>query len=108
MADGIGRRIRDAREAKGISQTVLARRLQISRQAMSKIELGQQGLEAERLAELIVILELSTEEVLQLLGLRVGQKTVIERVQDSDRRRCPGGKPTPRKSLSPSSYPSMV
>ena len=90
MPEGIGRRIRDAREAKGVSQTVLARRLKISRQAMSKIELGQQGLDTERLTALIVVLELSTEEVLQLLGLRVGQKTVIEKVPNSEDPRCPG------------------
>jgi transcriptional regulator with XRE-family HTH domain len=53
----IGRQIRERREALGMTQSELARRLGIDPTNLSAIEHGRQGVSADRLVKLAEILE---------------------------------------------------
>ena len=97
MTEGIGARIRAAREATRegkrppMKQARLADLIGVSRQTMSLIERGLQGVSSERLIDIIVALNLRGSRLLKLLGLRVGKSSVIEREQDLSERLCPRG-----------------
>ncbi|MBD2845716.1 helix-turn-helix transcriptional regulator [Paenibacillus sp. IB182496] len=60
----IGKRIRKARESKGLTQEKLAEHLDVSNAYISKIERGRTPINLERLAELCVILDKNTEYIL--------------------------------------------
>lgn len=60
----IGKRIKKAREEKGLTQEVLAERLDVSNAYISKIERGKTPINLDRLSELCVVLEESTEYIL--------------------------------------------
>ncbi|MNW43108.1 anaerobic benzoate catabolism transcriptional regulator [compost metagenome] len=60
----IGKRIRQAREGHGLTQEVLAEKLDVSNAYISKIERGKTAINLERLSQLCVILEESPEYIL--------------------------------------------
>ncbi len=60
----IGKRIKEAREEKGLTQEKLAESLDVSNAYISKIERGKTTINLERLAEICVVLEESTEYLL--------------------------------------------
>lgn len=60
----IGKRIRQAREGKGLTQEQLAEKLDVSNAYISKIERGRTPINLERLSELCVMLEESPEYIL--------------------------------------------
>lgn len=67
----IGRNIRDLREMKGITQELLAAKLQINgcditRSAVAKIEVGQRHLYPDELILIRNILDVSFDEILDL------------------------------------------
>ncbi|MCM3747119.1 helix-turn-helix domain-containing protein [Paenibacillus pasadenensis] len=60
----IGKRIRKAREDKGLTQEALAERLDVSNAYISKIERGRTPINLDRLSELCVVLEETPEYLL--------------------------------------------
>lgn len=60
----IGRRIKTARENKGLTQEKLAEELDVSNAYISKIERGKTPISLDRLSELSHVLEQSTEYLL--------------------------------------------
>jgi len=60
----IGRRIKSAREKKGLTQEKLAEELDVSNAYISKIERGKTPISLDRLSELSLVLEQSTEYLL--------------------------------------------
>lgn len=63
----IGENIRNARKKKGMTQEMLAEKMGVSRQAVSKWESGKGMPETEKLAELSVLLGVSAD---RLIGIR--------------------------------------
>jgi transcriptional regulator with XRE-family HTH domain len=64
---GIGKRIRDVRQRRGITQMWLAKRAGITKQAMYAIEAGNVDPRATRVAKIAQALRVSTD---YLLGIR--------------------------------------
>ncbi|WP_028561483.1 helix-turn-helix domain-containing protein [Paenibacillus pinihumi] len=60
----IGKRIRKARENKGLTQEKLAEQLDVSNAYISKIERGRTPVNLERLSEICVVLEETPEYIL--------------------------------------------
>ncbi len=60
----IGKRIRKARENKGLTQEKLAEQLDVSNAYISKIERGRTPVNLDRLSELCVVLEETPEYIL--------------------------------------------
>ncbi|RXZ79908.1 XRE family transcriptional regulator [Paenibacillaceae bacterium] len=60
----IGSRIRQAREEQGITQEQLAEQLDVSNAYISKIERGKTPINLDRLSQLCMLLEESTEYIL--------------------------------------------
>ncbi len=60
----IGKRIKNAREHKGLTQEELAESLNVSNAYISKIERGKTMVNLNRLSEICVVLEESTEYIL--------------------------------------------
>lgn len=60
-AKRIGERIRELREAHGMTQEELGARLEISRQGISELENGKTGLTLERLARVLDVLDYEIE-----------------------------------------------
>ena len=60
----IGKRIKQARENKGLTQEKLAEYLDVSNAYISKIERGKTPINLDRLSEICVVLEESTEYIL--------------------------------------------
>lgn len=60
----IGRRIKKAREKKGLTQEKLAEELDVSNAYISKIERGKTPISLDRLSELCYVLEESAEYIL--------------------------------------------
>jgi transcriptional regulator with XRE-family HTH domain len=60
----IGKRIKQAREHKGLTQEKLAESLEVSNAYISKIERGKTPINLDRLSEICGILEESTEYIL--------------------------------------------
>lgn len=60
----IGKRIRKAREHRGLTQEMLAEQLEVSNAYISKIERGKTPINLDRLSELCTVLEESTEYML--------------------------------------------
>lgn len=61
----IGKRIRKARENKGLTQEKLAEQLDVSNAYISKIERGRTPVNLERLSEICVVLEETPEYILE-------------------------------------------
>lgn len=57
----IGKRIKQAREKRGITQEKLAEALDVSNAYISKIERGKTPINLDRLSEICAVLEESTE-----------------------------------------------
>lgn len=60
----IGKRIKQAREGQGITQEVLAEKLDVSNAYISKIERGKTPINLDRLSQLCVILDETPEYIL--------------------------------------------
>ncbi|WP_433945545.1 helix-turn-helix domain-containing protein [Paenibacillus sp. SN-8-1] len=60
----IGKRIKQSREEKGLTQESLAEKLDVSNAYISKIERGKTPINLDRLSELCKVLEESTEYIL--------------------------------------------
>jgi transcriptional regulator with XRE-family HTH domain len=60
----IGKRIKQAREEQGITQEMLAEKLDVSNAYISKIERGKTPINLDRLSQLCVVLEESPEYIL--------------------------------------------
>jgi len=60
----IGKKIRQVRNDKGLSQLQIAKKLKITVPALSKIELGQTDINLSRLAQIADVLEISLAELL--------------------------------------------
>jgi transcriptional regulator with XRE-family HTH domain len=60
----IGKRIKQAREEQGITQEVLAEKLDVSNAYISKIERGKTPINLDRLSQLCVILDETPEYIL--------------------------------------------
>lgn len=60
----VGKNIKKAREAKGLSQEQLAERLNVTRQAVSNWERGKSEPDIETLQRLSDVLEISVEELI--------------------------------------------
>ncbi|WMT38866.1 helix-turn-helix transcriptional regulator [Paenibacillus sp. D2_2] len=60
----IGRRIKQAREEHGITQEILAEKLDVSNAYISKIERGKTPINLDRLSQICVVLEESPEYIL--------------------------------------------
>ncbi|MNW35218.1 anaerobic benzoate catabolism transcriptional regulator [compost metagenome] len=60
----IGKRIRQAREERELTQEVVAEMLDVSNAYISKIERGKTAISLERLSQLCVVLEESPEYIL--------------------------------------------
>lgn len=60
----IGRRIRQSREQKGLTQEHLAEKLNVSNAYISKIERGKTSISLDRLSEISSVLEQSAEYLL--------------------------------------------
>ena len=63
MEDGIGRKIKAAREGAGLTQEDLAERMEVSRQAVSKWEADLSRPSSENLLRLCKLLGLDWEEL---------------------------------------------
>ncbi len=61
----IGKRIKKARQEKGLTQEILAEKLDVSNAYISKIERGKTALNLDRLSELCAVLEESTDYLLR-------------------------------------------
>lgn len=64
MNIGLDKRLKDAREAKGLSQNYVAEHLNITRQAISKWENGKSMPDLENLIILSTLYEISLDELL--------------------------------------------
>lgn len=60
----IGKRIKHARDKQGITQEVLAEKLDVSNAYISKIERGKTPINLDRLSQLCVVLDESPEYIL--------------------------------------------
>jgi len=60
----IGKRIRKAREEKGITQEALAESMDVSNAYVSKIERGKTSVNLDNLGKICAVLETSTEYIL--------------------------------------------
>ena len=65
MEDGIGRKIKAAREGAGLTQEDLAERMEVSRQAVSKWEVGASDPSTSNLFALAKLFGVSVEELLE-------------------------------------------
>lgn len=65
MKKEIGRRIREARKAKGISQELLAERADVSLSCISRLETGRLMVSVPRLIQIANALNVGVDELLQ-------------------------------------------
>lgn len=72
----VGKNIKKAREAKGISQEQLAERLNVTRQAVSNWERGKTEPDIQMLQQLSEVLEVSVEELIY------GESAMKEKVRN--------------------------
>ena len=61
---GIGKRIRDQREKRGLSRENLAERIDVSSRFLADIELGTKGMSLQTLMQLSKVLHVSTDFIL--------------------------------------------
>ncbi|WP_175897122.1 helix-turn-helix domain-containing protein [Burkholderia pseudomultivorans] len=64
LIDGIGRRLADRRRALGWTQAVLAEKIGVAEETMSRMESGKVAISLARLARFCDLLDLSIEELL--------------------------------------------
>jgi len=63
IKEKLGKRIAELRKKSNMSQEVLAEKLDISQKALSKIETGRNFLTAETLEKLLIVFNLSSNEL---------------------------------------------
>lgn len=78
-SEGVGARIREYREAAGLSQTEVGRRLGVKQQSVGKWERGSALPQGARLAELADVLGVTVAEILGQRDLSSGRLDAIER-----------------------------
>lgn len=77
----IGRRIRETRKAKGISQEVLAERADVSLSCMSRLESGKMMVSVSRLIRIAGALNVGVDEFLQdFIFCGVVEEPILNRV----------------------------
>jgi transcriptional regulator with XRE-family HTH domain len=87
VAEGLGARIREAREWVGMSQAELARRIGLSKTAMNDIETGDTDPRASRITAIALELDVSADCLLGLsvVGARVHRdKNLIQCIRESE------------------------
>lgn len=65
----LGRNIKEARKAKGLSQNSLAEKLDISREYLAKIETAKRHISLQLLFKLCEALEITEPELFKNLGI---------------------------------------
>ena len=70
--------LKQARQAKNLSQEDLATKLYLSRQSISKWETGESSPDLDNLVKLVDILDISLDEL--VLGKKQEPEVIIERV----------------------------
>ncbi|HEU5159021.1 MAG TPA: helix-turn-helix transcriptional regulator [Streptosporangiaceae bacterium] len=74
----VGREIRRAREARGLSRAEVAAEFPVSESLVAKWEAGTQAIKPEYMRRLIEVLQISPEEVVRILGEVVAGEAVPE------------------------------
>lgn len=64
----LGRRLKDVRELRGLSQTELAHQVGLSRASISNLEAGKQGMSLETLYKIAPVLSTEPRDLLPTLG----------------------------------------
>ena len=64
LIDGIGQRLADRRRALGLTQAVLAEKIGVAEETMSRMESGKVAISLERLAKFCDLLDSPIEELL--------------------------------------------
>lgn len=64
LIDGIGQRLADRRRALGLTQAVLAEKIGVAEETMSRMESGKVAISLERLAKFCDLLDYPIEELL--------------------------------------------
>lgn len=73
-----GKRIKELRQQKGLTQEELAERLNISYSMVGKIEIGYTGISIDLLIQLVVLFEVSMEYI--ILGQEITSRKVKEQI----------------------------
>ncbi|HDR9040828.1 TPA: helix-turn-helix transcriptional regulator [Burkholderia vietnamiensis] len=84
LIDGIGRRLADRRRALGWTQAVLAEKIGVAEETMSRMESGRVAISLERLARFCDLLDLSIEELLLQVSENPGDeaRALIKSLED--------------------------
>ena len=77
-------RLYELRKQKGFSQEELANRLNVSRQTVSKWELGETLPDIENLKKMAILFNFSIDEVLGLVAEKADESDVDENDDDDD------------------------
>lgn len=73
-----GKRIKELRKQKGLTQEELAEKLNISYSMVGKIEIGYTGISIDLLIQLVVLFEVSMEYI--ILGQEITSRKVREQI----------------------------
>lgn len=73
-----GKRIKELRKQKGLTQEELAEKLNISYSMVGKIEIGYTGISIDLLIQLVVLFEVSMEYI--ILGQEITSRRVREQI----------------------------
>ena len=77
----IGKRVKELRKAKHLSQETLAEMLDISQNALSYIETGENFVSSETLEKLITALDIEPQELFMLNHLQSNDELIIKIVE---------------------------
>ena len=77
----IGMRVKELRKAKHLSQEVLAEMLDISQNALSYIETGENFVSAETLEKIITVLDIEPQELFTFSHLQPNDKLIMKIVE---------------------------
>lgn len=77
----IGSRVKEIRKQRGLSQELLAEKLDISQNALSYIETGENFFSAETLEKLIIALDVEPQELFNFRHLQPQENLLNEIVQ---------------------------
>lgn len=94
----IGRRVRSARKACGLSQQEVAQLAQMSRTSLVQFERGEQSVSVERLRTLALVLSVSSD---YLLGLTTHHSEPGGPLAEYDRTDPPTPAPRRRRTVAP-------
>lgn len=77
----IGKRLKELRKAKHLSQETLAEMLDISQNALSYIETGENFVSAETLEKFINVLDIEPQELFTISHLQSNDKLILKIVE---------------------------